>query len=149
MRFAYLITGNREQSRDLVQDAFIRVFARFGDLRTPDSFHYYLRRTIVNLARDGSRRRAVERRALVALQSDEDAVNSFDYEGRDELWVALMTLPVRQRAVLVLRYFDDLSERQTAQLMGCSVSAVKALAARGLETLRERIPGGNDVRARA
>jgi RNA polymerase sigma factor (sigma-70 family) len=64
-----------------------------------------------------------------------------DVGAREDLWRALGTLPARQRAALVLRYYEDLSERETADVLGCSVAAVKSLVARGGEALRERIEG--------
>ncbi|HEX2196343.1 MAG TPA: sigma-70 family RNA polymerase sigma factor [Actinomycetota bacterium] len=63
-------------------------------------------------------------------------------DARDEMWEALRKLPYRQRAALVLRYYEDLSERQTADALGCSVSAVKSLVTRGLQVLRDEVGGG-------
>jgi len=62
-----------------------------------------------------------------------------DVEGREEMWAALQRLPHRQRAVIVLRYYEDLSERQAADVLGCSVGAVKSLTNRAVESLREQM----------
>ena len=67
-----------------------------------------------------------------------------DVVGREDLWRALASLPARQRAALVLRYYEDLSERDTATVLGCSVAAVKSLVARGSDGLRAVITEGDD-----
>jgi RNA polymerase sigma-70 factor (sigma-E family) len=146
VRFAYLLTGDLELAQDLTQDAFIRVFGRFGDKRAPEAFTAYLRRTIVNLARDHWRRRVLEMRHTRRERSlARPATAELPDTGlRDQLWQALYELPVRQRAVLILRHYDDLSEQQTAQVLGCSVGAVKALSTRGLSALRDQIRGDTD-----
>jgi RNA polymerase sigma-70 factor (sigma-E family) len=140
-RLAYLLTGDRAQAEDLVQDAFVRVVGRFGHLHVPDAFHSYLRRTIVNLHTSQLRRRRLERAYLARERSSarpaEPAVP--DLGVRQELWDALGRLPARQRAAIVLRYYEDLSEHETAVVLGCSVPAVKSLVARAMETLRARI----------
>jgi RNA polymerase sigma factor (sigma-70 family) len=116
---------------------------RFRHLRKPDAFEAYLRRAIVNLHTSGLRRRRLEREWL----SREGAASASrvaaqpDVGAREDLWKALGTLPARQRAALVLRYYEDLSERETAEVLGCSVAAVKSLVARGGGALRERIRG--------
>ena len=141
MRLAYLLTGNRQQAEDLVQEAFIRCVGRFRHLRLPDAFEAYLRRAIVNLHTSGLRRRRLERAwlakegALVVRRT----TSMPDVDAREDLWRRLLALPARQRAVLVLRYYEDLSERDTADVLGCTVAAVKSLASRGTSTLRNEI----------
>jgi len=93
------------------------------------------------------RRQRVERDHL-ARESSRPAATSVeppDVEGRDELRRALRALPERQRAAVVLRYYEDLPEQQVAQAMGCSVTAARSLAFRAMETLRTQIPRGDDV----
>ena len=68
-----------------------------------------------------------------------------DVAGRQDMWSALSGIPARQRAALVLRYYEDLSERDTAEVLGCSLPAVKSLIARGTEALRGEIPRGEDA----
>ncbi len=141
-RFAYLLTGDRDLADEVVQDAFVRLLGRYAELRNPDAFPAYLRRTIVNLVKNQWRRRDVERSFLrreAALRRpglDDPRERDLD----DELWLALLALPHRQRAAIVLRYYEDQSEEATAACLRCTVGAAKKLVSRGLETLRETIP---------
>jgi RNA polymerase sigma-70 factor (sigma-E family) len=141
LRLAYLLTGDRHLAEDLVQDAFVRVSGRFVDLRAPEAFGGYLRRTIINLSHGYFRRLKVERNYLQRERSratrDEEMLP--DIEGRDELVAALARLPARQRTAVALRYFEDLSEQQAADAMDCSVSAMKSLVNRATTTLREHL----------
>jgi RNA polymerase sigma-70 factor (sigma-E family) len=140
MRFAYLLLGEREAAQDLVQDAFVRVFGRYADLKDPNAFGPYLRRTLINLATDRRRKTALEfqRRSLLGST----AVGELpDIVERTVMRSALSSLPTRQRAALVLRYYEDLSETQAADALGCSVTALKSLVTRGLARLRERLEG--------
>lgn len=140
-RLAFLLTGDRAQAEDLVQEAFVRVVGRFGHLRVPDAFEAYLRRTIVNLHTSQLRHRRVERAWLEreggAARRSVDPTP--DVGAREELWSAVLELPARQRAAVVLRFYEDLSEHQTAEVLGCSPAAAKMLVARAMETLRDRI----------
>ncbi len=115
LRLAYFLTGNRELAEDLVQEAFVRVAGRFRHLRMPDAFDAYLRRTIVNLYTSQLRRTKLER-AYVSRHGADPSVASEpgDPAARDDLWRALHTLPERQRAAIVLRFYEDLSEHQSA-----------------------------------
>jgi RNA polymerase sigma-70 factor (sigma-E family) len=138
---AYLLTGDRALAEDLVQEAFVRVVGRFRHLRVPDAFEAYLRRTIVNLHTSQMRRRRLERAYLEREGSAARPGSTvmLDVGVREELWRAMLALPARQRAAVVLRYYEDLSERETADALRCSVAAVKSLTARAMETLRVRI----------
>ena len=136
VRLAFLLTGDGELARDLVQDAFVRVAARWPRLNDPEKFRAYLRRTVSNLAKNHFRRRAVERRHLAAEPVGEHVAEPAD---RDEVFERLWTLPLRQRTAIVLRYYLDLSERETADTMGCSVAAVKSLSARAIQHLRREV----------
>lgn len=135
LRLAYLLTGDASLAEDLVQDAFVRLAGRLLHLRDPGGFHAYLRKTIVNLARSHFRRRAVERRFL-EHQLEPPATEPTELSERDRTRRALAALPLRQRTAVVLRYFEDLSEAQTADLMGCRPGAVKSLVSRAMSTLR-------------
>jgi RNA polymerase sigma-70 factor (sigma-E family) len=143
-RLAFLLTGDRSQSEDLVHDAFVRCVGRFGHLRAHEAFDAYLRRTIVNLHTSKLRRLRVER-AYLSKEAGRgaDALTSGlpDIAGREDMWKHKRTLPPRQRAVLVLRYYEDLSERETADALRCSLAAVKSLTARATSALREGIRG--------
>ena len=138
-RLAFLLTGDRELAEDLVQDAFVRLAGRWVHHRDPGGLHAYLRVTVVNLARSHHRRKAVERR-YVARESGRVAVASeFDPSNRDVLQRALMSLPLRQRTAIVLRFYEDLDIAQTASVMKCSEGTVKALTSRGTARLRPLI----------
>jgi RNA polymerase sigma-70 factor (sigma-E family) len=140
LRLAYFLTGDPEAARDLVQDAFVRVAGRFRYLRQPDAFDSYLRRTIVNLHTSKLRRLKVERSSLAreATFPVQVAVEE-GHEVRDEMWKAILGLPPRQRAAVVLRYYEDLSERQASEVLHCSIGALNQLIARAMKTLRTRI----------
>jgi RNA polymerase sigma-70 factor (sigma-E family) len=140
LRLAYFLSGNPETARDLVQDAFVRVAGRFRYLRHPDAFDAYLRRTIVNLHTSRVRRLILERSSLAKESAFrvEVAVEE-GHEARDEMWQAVLGLSPRQRAAIVLRYYEDLSERQAAEVMHCSVGALNQLVARAMANLRSRI----------
>ena len=140
-RLAYLLTGDRHDAEDLVQEAFVRCVGRFQHLRTPSSFDAYLRRAIVNLHTSGLRRRRTER-AWLEREGPVEARRASampDIDARVDLWRSLGRLPARQRAALVLRYYEDLSEQDAAAALGCSVAAVKSLVARGSDALRSAV----------
>jgi RNA polymerase sigma-70 factor (sigma-E family) len=139
-RLAYFLVGDRELAQDLVQEAFLKVFARWGNMRQPDSFAAYLNRTIVNLAHKAHRRRDVERRYLDKQPRLEAVAPTRDYETADELWRQLQLLPQRQRTAIVLRYYEDLTENQAAEAMGCSETAIASLVQRALGALRTNAP---------
>jgi len=145
LRLAYVLCGDAEAARDLVHDAFVRVAGRFRHLRQPDDFAAYLRRTIVNLHISRLRRLKVERTWLTReARLPAQTSDGWTFETRDHMWHAILGLPPRQRAAVVLRFYEDLSERQTADLLRCSVGAVNQLVARAMVTLRARI--GDDAR---
>ena len=141
-RLAFLLTGDRETAQDIAQDAFVKIAGRFHDLRHPAAFPSYLRTSVVNLTRSHFRRLRTQRNYLDREAKRSPAVvRPPDIEGRDEMWRALQKLPHRRRAAIVLRYYEDLTEQQTADAIGCSTAAVKALVGRGLETLRAEMRG--------
>jgi RNA polymerase sigma-70 factor (sigma-E family) len=140
-RLALLLTGDRELAEDVVQDAFIRVAGRFRHLRYPDAFPAYLRKAVVNRCMSIHRRAKVER-SYVERESSRNQTRTGeqpDLTTRDELRTALRTLPMRQRAAVVLRYYHDLSEQQVADALQCSPAAARSLVLRGMTTLREQI----------
>src|SRR6059058_3771323 len=122
VRLAYLTTGDLALAEDLVQDAFVRLAGRLVHLRDPGAFEAYLRRTVVNLSRSHFRRRKVER---VYLERERGATwlgpqwPGRPLEDREDLWRALGRLSRRQRAALVLRFYEDLSERKVAEILRC------------------------------
>ena len=143
LRLAFLLTGDRHAAEDIVQDAFVRLFGRFHDLRSPDVFEAYLRRSVVNLSRDRARRLKLERDHAMRVTDppcDHSGVGG-RFGDRETIRAALQGLPHRQRAALVLRFYVDISEQQTAETLQCSVPAVKSLVARATASLRGRMRG--------
>jgi RNA polymerase sigma factor (sigma-70 family) len=140
-RLAYMLAGSREVAEDLVQEAFLRAFERLGALRERDAFPGYLRTTILNAARGHFRRKWTERLGLgrLARLDRNPAAPPPDVGEREYLWSALQRLPYRQRAALVLRYYEDLSELDAARALGTSVAAIKALVLRGTGALRAEL----------
>ncbi|HSJ50196.1 MAG TPA: SigE family RNA polymerase sigma factor, partial [Actinomycetota bacterium] len=140
LRLAFLLTGDRAMAEDLAQDAFVKVLGRFHDLRNRDAFWWYLRRTVVNLSKSHFRRRKVERAWLDRQRPDVvvPAVGD-DLGDRDRLRRALMTLRPEQRAAIVLRHYEDLSEADTAEALGVAVGTVKSMVSRGMERLRTEL----------
>lgn len=131
-RLARLLTGSDSIAEDVVQEAFLRLH-KTGQI--PANPAAYLRTTVVNLCRKRARRLEVERRithpaAGVVLPPE-----------IDETWVALSRLPVRQRTVLVLRYYEDLSEAEIAENLGWPRGTVKSCLHRGLARMRKELPG--------
>ena len=139
-RLAYLMTGDRALAEDLVQEAFLRFVGRLHHLREPEAFDAYLRRTIVNLSKDTFRRRAVESSYLERRTAElREGRTDPDVAAYEAMRTALLTLPQRQRAAIVLRYYEDLHESEIADVLRCRPATVRSLVARGLEALR-RIP---------
>lgn len=139
MRAAIALAGSRADGEDLLQAALERLLRRWSRVRTdPEG---YLRRTLYNLAADGWRRRGAWQRRSPLLRTGlqggtgTEAVDAVDL--RDALGRALAQLPPQQRAVLVLRFWEQLSQAETAQLLGCPEGTVKSATARGLHRLRE------------
>jgi RNA polymerase sigma-70 factor (sigma-E family) len=150
LRTAYLIVWDLAEAEDLVQECLLIVARRWPRVRSMDHPPAYARRVLVNLALDGRKRHARHRQELDAprsaleLEADEATARRLDgIDIRGELLQALATLPPRQRAVLVLRYFEDLSEAQAAAVLRCSVGTVKSTASRGLTRLQAAMAPAN------
>ena len=141
IRLAFLLTGDRALAEDLVQDAFVRLVGRLRHLREPNAFWTYLRRTIVNLATSHFRHGRVERAYLDRLAAVPAAVVNDNDELDEKMHRVLLGLPQRQRAAIVLRFYEDLSDVQTAAVLGCSPGTVRSLVSRGMTTLREALEG--------
>jgi RNA polymerase sigma factor (sigma-70 family) len=123
VRLAYLLTGDEALAEDLVQDPFVRLAGRLAHLRDPGAFDAYLRRTVVNLARSHLRRRKVERLYLQRSGNEarhEATGSGSSFEEREPLWRALALLSERQRSAIVLRFYEDLSEAQVADILKVS-----------------------------
>jgi RNA polymerase sigma-70 factor (sigma-E family) len=140
LKTAYLITWDASEAEDLAQECLFKVARRWPRVRRMAQPAAYARRVLINVSLDDARGRARRRAELDWSLSvpDGPARDLFaGLETRDELLDALARLTPRQRAVLVLRYFNDLTEADTAEVLGCSPGTVKSNASRGLARLRE------------
>jgi RNA polymerase sigma-70 factor (sigma-E family) len=135
LRSAWLLTGNWASAEDLVQTSLLQSWLHWDEIKadTPDS---YVRRVLMNTFLSGQRRRWSRERPMAELPDRPGADELTSSELRQVIWRALSGLPARQRAVVVLRYFNDLSEAQTAQALDCSVGTVKSQSSRALARLR-------------
>jgi RNA polymerase sigma factor (sigma-70 family) len=136
-RLAFLLVGNSARAEDLVHEAFVRLLSRFRSIQDPQALRAYLNRTIVNLAKNHHRDEGRRRRVL-ASQPTSDVEGMPDVAQRDEIHRQLKELPYRQRAALVLRYCEDLSEKEVADALNTSPKAVRSLVGRGLAALRSK-----------
>jgi RNA polymerase sigma-70 factor (sigma-E family) len=140
LRTAYVITWDAGEAEDLVQECLFKVARRWPRVRKMAQPGAYARRILVNLALDDARGRTRRRGELdgVSMVTEEPSRDLLvGLEARAELLDALAQLTPRQRAVLVLRYVNDLTEAQTAKVLGCSPGTVKSSTSRGLARLRE------------
>jgi len=146
VRLAALLLHDVPAAEDVVQDAFVAMHGSWKRLRDTDKALAYLRQAVVNRARSRLRHlKVVDRKASSLLPADARAHMPSAETGamaaidRAHILVALRGLPQRQREVLVLRYYSDLSEAQIADAMGISAGAVKSHASRGMTALRQRL----------
>jgi RNA polymerase sigma-70 factor (sigma-E family) len=133
LRTAYLLTGEHALAEDLLQTALAKCWFAWGRIEGPPE--PYVRRAIATTYATWWRRKWRAERPTGSLP-DRPAAPGSAVEDRDALWRALGALPRRQRAVVVLRYYEDLSEAETATALGISVGTVKSQAAKALATLR-------------
>lgn len=133
-RFAFLLCHDRSLAEDLVQDAFTALYRRFGDTLPIAAPVAYTRRTITNAF--VSRRRLRKHSETVLADLPDIGVDADDHTERDAMWRLLGGLPDRQRAVLVLRYYVDLSDADIAATLGCREGTVRSLASRAVAALR-------------
>ena len=147
LRAASLITWDAAEAEDLVQECLFRVARRWPRVRKMDHPAAYARTVLVHLALDEGKRRALRRAELqeaaagrIDEHEDDAAARVLGrVEASADLLQALGELPPRQRVALVLRYFEDLSEAEAAEAMGCSVGTVKSTTSRALERLRSAV----------
>ena len=133
---AVLLTGDAGHAEDLAQTALARVFSSWSRVRAADDMDAYTMRILINQNKNRFRKRRVveDLTAVPPEQRDRDLTSRVDQ--RAGLLAALASLPKRQREVVVLRYWEDYSEAQTAGILGCSVGTVKSQASKGLAKLR-------------
>lgn len=142
-RAAYLMVGDAGLAQDLVQEALTKTYVAWPRLRDPGNAEAYTRKAITTTAISWFRRRSWSERPTDRLPETAGASPADAVDERAWLWQALLELPVRQRAAVVLRYYEDLTEAQTAAAMGCAVGTVKSQVSAALRKLRERL--GDDA----
>jgi RNA polymerase sigma-70 factor (sigma-E family) len=140
LRTAYLLTGDQHQAEDLLQTSLAKLYLAWDRVRDRGSVDAYVRRIMVNennsLWRRGWRRRET---ATDVVPETAPFHDEYDEGTGAAVWAVVQTLPRRARAVVVLRYYEQLSEAETAEVLGISVGTVKSQCSRALATLRERI----------
>jgi RNA polymerase sigma-70 factor (sigma-E family) len=147
-RFAYLLGGDRGRAEDLVQDTYLAMYRRFGTELPISAPVAYARRAILNANTSRMRRRSSSE--TISAELPEIAVETAFPEEQDAMWRAMRSLPDRQRAVLVLRYYVDLPDREIASLLNATEGTVRSLAARAFASLRDHpalaVPSAEDPR---
>jgi RNA polymerase sigma-70 factor (sigma-E family) len=136
LRFAYLLCGDRHRAEDLLQDVLLSMYRRFPAGLPLDNPIGYARRALAN-ANVTRARRASSTELVVDLFPDAAAPTGIDPADRDLLWQALARLPIRQRTVLVLRFYLDAPDHEIATTLDCRLGTVRSLASRGLAALRD------------
>jgi RNA polymerase sigma-70 factor (sigma-E family) len=143
VRLAYLLTSDEHQAEDVVAEAFTKIYPRWraGQVRDMGA---YVRRAVVNEANSKLRRRYRDRDRAQHRVGDGRGVRRVDDHAadRDQVWQALGRLPQGQRTAVVLRYYEDLSEARTAEVLDVSVGTVKSQVARGLSRLEQLLGPG-------
>ena len=146
LALAFLLCGDRTRAEDAVADAFVKVYRQMsrGEVLQPRA---YLHRAVVNQIHSGFRRSTLERRHAGTVSGDTRGWRRADDEIADyeEMLAALRELPQRQRTAVVLRFYQDMSEKQIAEVMGVAVGTVKSSLHRGLERLRGVLGEGDDA----
>jgi RNA polymerase sigma-70 factor (sigma-E family) len=133
VRYARLLSGDQEQARDIVQDVLARALVRWTRIDRADDQYAYVRRMVTNEYLSWRRRRKLP---TVPLDLAPEPSADRPAEHSDELWRLLAGLPRQQRAVLVLRYYEGLTDHEIAEVLGCRPSTVRGYASRALATLR-------------
>lgn len=138
VRQAYVMVGDREQAADLAHTALVCLLEHWRGLRSSDAAYAYAQRVMVNVLASQARRGQIARQALpLMVDSHPEAAC---VEERLTLWAALLALPTRQRAAVVLRYREDLPLERIAYVLGSGIGTVKTHLKRGLRTLRSNLP---------
>jgi RNA polymerase sigma-70 factor (sigma-E family) len=142
VRFAVVLTGDDHRAEDLVQDVLAKAYLRWDRVLAADPPDVYVRRMIINAAHSWWRR-PMNRELPVERTADRPARGELDttVAERDSMWREISALPTRQRAVLALRYYEDLDDETIARILHCAPATVRTHAMRALNTLRERYSG--------
>lgn len=138
LRTAFLLTGHHHDAEDLLQQTLAKTYLAWRRIQDRGAVDAYVRRVMVNAHTSRWRRRRVDERPVEQLpEPSSDADSTADHDLRDALWQALGDLSRRQRAMVVLRYYEGLTEPETAALLGVSVGTVKSTVSRALARLRD------------
>jgi RNA polymerase sigma-70 factor (sigma-E family) len=144
-RLAYVILGDEGAAEEIVMDALLKTFSGWRNVRDPNRADAYLKRAVVNLCRSRIRRQAVERRASSALRRTSAGVHwDANAQGSDDVWQAVLQLPERQRACVVLRYYVDMSEAEIADVLDCSTGTVKSQLFKARSKLEQQLEDPSD-----
>ncbi|MFZ5847356.1 SigE family RNA polymerase sigma factor [Nocardioides pakistanensis] len=140
LRTAYLLTGDQHSAEDLVQTSLAKLYLSWDKVQRRELVDGYVRRIMVN-EHNSLWRRAWKRKefATDTIPDHTGVEDRPDHGERSALWEFVQTLPRKQRAVVVLRYYEDLSEAEVADILGISVGTVKSQSSRALAALRERV----------
>lgn len=142
-RLAFVILGDAALAEEIVMDALLKTYTGWGRIRDLDRSDAYLKRAVVNLCRSKIRRKTVESRVNEVTHHRESLrVPDWDPERHETsrlVWAAVKTLPERQRAAVVLRYFEDLPEAQIAEVLECSVGTVKSQLSKARSKLEKQL----------
>jgi RNA polymerase sigma-70 factor (sigma-E family) len=136
VRLSYGLTGDQALAEDLAQTALVKAYSSWSRVRKADSPDAYVRRIVINANSSRTRTRRFREHLMPTLPDRGAPDQTGQHDDRSALVAALMTLPDRQRAVVVLRYWLDLTEAQVADTLGCSAGTVKSQASRALAKLR-------------
>ena len=147
LRTTYAVTGDRQLAEDTLQTAFAKAYAAWARVSRADEPLAYVRRMAINAALQHHRRASTRRESVVERTPDgQQRAREDDWLAHDEVWTAIQALPTRQRAVVVLRYYEDLSERQIADVLRCRPGTVKSQSSAALATLRARLTESSPAR---
>jgi RNA polymerase sigma-70 factor (sigma-E family) len=138
LRTAYLLTGDRHTAEDLVQTALAKLYLSWDKVQRQDSLDGYVRRILVN-ENSSLWRRAWKKRETTTSELPDQPAEPQPAGHDSGLWELVQTLPRKQRAAVVLRYYEQLSEAETAAVLGVSVGTVKSQTSRALAALRTRV----------
>lgn len=141
-RTAYLLTGDHQAAEDLLQATLTKVYLRWSRIGGMEQPGAYARRMLVNQSSSWRRRRSAAERVVAVVPQDPAPSFDDDVVGREVMWQLIRALPARQRAVLVLRYYEGLSEAEIADVLGVAPGTVKAQAHAAVATLRQRVTSG-------
>jgi len=146
VRTAYLLTGSQHAAEDLVQATLTKLYLAWDRISDHQQVDAYARRALVNEHRS-TWRRTSRRPEVLSNALPDQGLEQPSYDGeREAVWRFVQGLPPRQRSVIVLRYYEDLSEAEIAELLGISTGTVKSQASRALASLRQRVPAREDDR---